>query len=119
MQGGVRSDIFVDPVQNIASFLDYTDDYINEPGGLGAGVDLQDLINFCLENGLVGLEEFSGIPGSIGGCAYINIHYFEHLLSDYLVRARVIDKTIGEILDVDNAWFAFGYNKSTFSDCVI
>ncbi len=80
---------------------------------VGAGVVVQDLIDYCLSQGFFGLEDFSGIPGTIGGSVYINIHYFEFLLSDFLVRAKVIDKTTGQVSVVDRAWFAFGYNQST------
>lgn len=80
------------------------------------GVSFQNLINVCLENNLIGLEEFSGIPGTVGGSVYINIHYFEFLLSDFLVSATVINKSNGQILKVDKAWFNFGYNQSTLQD---
>lgn len=79
----------------------------------GAGVSMEELINFCLDHHLVGLEEFSGIPGTVGGSVYINLHYFEYLLSQFLVHARVLDRTTNTILNVDNAWFNFGYNHST------
>ena len=45
----------------------------------GAGVQMPDLISYCLANNSVGLEEFSGIPGTVGGSVYINLHYFEFL----------------------------------------
>ncbi|OGB83830.1 UDP-N-acetylenolpyruvoylglucosamine reductase [candidate division TM6 bacterium RIFCSPHIGHO2_12_FULL_32_22] len=77
-----------------------------------AGTSFQNLIDFCLNNNLLGLEEFSGIPGTVGGSVYINIHYFEFLLSKFLVNATVIDFN-GNILKVDNSWFNFGYNSST------
>lgn len=79
---------------------------------VGAGVSLPDLITFCLDNGCLGLEEFSGIPGTVGGSVYINLHYFEFLLAQFLVSAQVIDLETHAIMDVDNAWFAFGYNTS-------
>ena len=79
----------------------------------GAGVTIPDLITFCLENRLLGLEEFSGIPGTVGGATYINIHYFEFLLSHFLVSAQVIQKATGTVQTVDNAWFSFGYDQST------
>lgn len=79
----------------------------------GAGVAFSDLITFCLTNNLVGLEEFSGIPGTVGGSVFINIHYFEFLLSQFLVSAEVIHKTTGVIQTVDNSWFNFGYDYST------
>lgn len=78
----------------------------------GAGVRLPDLINYCLDNGLSGLEEFSGIPGTVGGALYINVHYFQFFLGDFLVAARVIDAKTGVISDVDASWFGFGYNQS-------
>ena len=49
----------------------------------GAGVSLGALISHCLDNNITGLEEFSGIPGTIGGSVYINVHYFEFLLSQF------------------------------------
>ena len=39
----------------------------------GAGVSMHDLIEYCLANNLSGLEEFSGIPGTVGGSVYINL----------------------------------------------
>lgn len=78
----------------------------------GAGVDIQELINVCLEHRLIGLEEFSGIPGSVGGAVYINIHYFQFLLSQFLVSASVVDRTTGQASQVDATWFNFGYNQS-------
>lgn len=81
-----------------------------------AGASFTDLINFCLNNQLVGLEEFSGIPGTVGGSVFINIHYFEFLLSQFLVSAHVVHKITGEILFIDNEWFNFGYNFSKLHD---
>jgi len=78
----------------------------------GAGVTIQDLIDACLDNKLVGLEEFSGIPGTVGGSVYINIHYLDYFLSNFLVKACVIEKTTGALLDVDASWFNFGYDQS-------
>lgn len=78
----------------------------------GAGVGLSTLIDYCLGHRLVGLEEFSGIPGTIGGAVYINLHYFEFLLSHFLVHATVADMKSGTIEQVSNDWFAFGYNWS-------
>lgn len=78
-----------------------------------AGAAMSDLIDACLAHNLIGLEEFSGIPGTVGGSVFINLHYFEFLLSQFLVSARVMHKHTGEILTVDNQWFSFGYNTST------
>lgn len=77
-----------------------------------AGVRLDLLIDFCLQNNSGGLEEFSGIPSSVGGAVYINVHYFEFLISQFLLRAEVIERGTGLMQEVDNAWFEFGYNRS-------
>ena len=79
---------------------------------VGAGVTMHDLIEWCLENGILGLEEFSGIPGTIGGSVYINLHYYQFLLSQFLIRARVIHRDTGTVQKVDTDWFGFGYNES-------
>ena len=79
----------------------------------GAGVVMHDLIEYCLNNNIVGLEEFSGIPGTVGGSVYINLHYYEFLLEHFLVSAEVIHKSTGSRKTVDTHWFNFGYNTST------
>lgn len=78
----------------------------------GAGVNFDDLIEYCLNHHALGLEEFSGIPGTVGGSVFINIHYFEFLLDQFLINACVIHLTTGIIEAVDHAWFNFGYNTS-------
>src|SRR5579872_685369 len=79
----------------------------------GAGVTMHDLIAYCLDNQIIGLEEFSGIPGTVGGSVYINLHYFEFLLAQFLVSARVLIKATGQIIEVGPEWFQFGYDQST------
>ncbi len=76
-------------------------------------VSMDTLIQYCLDNALLGLEEFSGIPGTVGGSVYINLHYFQFLLSQFLISAQVLEKKTTTLLDVDNAWFNFDYNYST------
>lgn len=79
----------------------------------GSGMTIEELIHYCLDHNIGGLEEFSGIPGTVGGATYINLHYFQFLFSHFLVKATVIHKTTGELKEVDHAWFNFGYNQST------
>ena len=79
----------------------------------GAGVNISDLINICFENQVLGLEEFSGIPGTVGGAVFINLHFFKFLLSQFLASATVICAQTHKTFVVDQNWFNFGYNKST------
>jgi UDP-N-acetylmuramate dehydrogenase len=78
-----------------------------------AGVTMPNLIDYCLNNNMLGLEEFSGIPGTVGGSVYINLHYFEFLLAHFLVEAEIVHKKNGTVHTVDAQWFNFGYNDST------
>lgn len=82
----------------------------------GTGVSIPDLIQFCLEHNLSGLEEFSGIPGTVGGSVYINLHYFQFLLSHFLVEAEVLEKDTGTLQIVPTSWFNFGYNSSRLQE---
>lgn len=82
----------------------------------GAGVTIHNLITFCLEHTILGLEEFSGIPGTIGGAVYINVHYFEFLLEHFLVSAEIIERETGKIHTVHKDWFMFGYNQSRLQE---
>jgi UDP-N-acetylmuramate dehydrogenase len=81
-----------------------------------AGVTMDELIEYCLNNKLIGLEEFSGIPGTVGGSVFINLHYFNFLLEQFIIQARVINKRTGNLEFVDRAWFKFGYNYSRLHD---
>lgn len=78
----------------------------------GAGVTMDALIEYCLNNAILGLEEFSGIPGTVGGSVFINLHYFEFLLAQFVVCAEIINKKTGELEVVAQDWFSFGYDQS-------
>lgn len=82
----------------------------------GAGTHISDLINLCFDHNTLGLEEFSGIPGTVGGAVFINLHFFKFLLSQFLISATVINAKNQETLIVDQNWFNFGYNQSTLQD---
>jgi len=78
----------------------------------GAGVSMAHLIEHCLDQDIIGLEEFSGIPGTVGGSVYINLHYFNFLLEHFLITATIFDTLTNTIQTVDNQWLSFGYNYS-------
>lgn len=77
-----------------------------------AGVTIEDLILWGINNQLLGLEEFSGIPSSIGGALYINLHYFSFFIADFLEKAIIFDKETDTIINVSKEWFEYGYDKS-------
>ncbi len=51
----------------------------------GAGTKLQQLIPYCIENGLEGLESLAGIPATVGGAIVMNASTSLGAISDSLV----------------------------------
>jgi len=82
----------------------------------GAGLTIDELIHYCFDHQILGLEEFSGIPSTVGGAVYINLHYYEFLLEQFLVQATLINKKTLEIITVDTNWFQFGYDQSKLQE---
>ena len=78
----------------------------------GSGVTIEDLINYCLDNSILGLEEFSGIPSTVGGAAYINLHYFQFFISQFITSATILDLELNIVFVVDLSWFEYGYDTS-------
>jgi UDP-N-acetylmuramate dehydrogenase len=93
-----------------------TIDAENEQITSGAGVDIKDLINKALDNNLIGLEDFSGIPANVGGACYMNIHYFNNFFSDFVVKSRILNLETNKIESVSESWFDFGYDVSRFQE---
>ena len=77
----------------------------------GCGAIMQDVIDYALNNSALGLEEFAGLPGTVGGAAFINAHFFEFFLADFLLSAKVISFD-GSLIEVDKDWFEYGYDVS-------
>ena len=88
---------------------------LEKPEGLvleaGCGASVHDAVDFSLERGALGLEECAGLPGTIGGAAFINAHFFEFFLADFLLSATVISPD-GSVREVDRDWFEYGYDVS-------
>lgn len=82
----------------------------------GAGCTIDALIEWCLDHNILGLEEFSGIPGTIGGSVYINLHYYQFLLEHFLQEARIIERETGLLQAVSVDWFQFGYDTSRLQE---
>jgi UDP-N-acetylmuramate dehydrogenase len=82
-----------------------------------SGTVIADLIELTARAGLSGLEHFAGIPSSVGGAVWQNLHF----LAPDRVRTLFIEEVIesAEILDeddrrrtVDRDFFEFGYDDS-------
>jgi len=77
-----------------------------------AGAVVESLINTALAENLIGFEDFSGIPSSIGAALYINLHYFDAFIANLVRSALVLNKETLKVQDVDSSWFNFNYDNS-------
>jgi len=57
-----------------------------------SGVTIRDLVNFSLEEGVLGLDVLAGIPGTIGGAIAMNAGTKNGVVSDALVEVEAVDK---------------------------
>ena len=85
-----------------------------------AGASLASLCKFALANSLTGLEFAYGIPGSVGGAAYMNAGAYGGEMKDVVTRVNHLDKNgnsgcyCGDELD-----FSYRHSAYTDSDLVI
>jgi len=79
----------------------------------GAGLRTTLLVRKTIDAGLTGLEYFLGVPGNLGGAVFNNAHYLQDLISEYIWRVEIINKT-GEAEWLDNKECEFGYDSSRF-----
>lgn len=92
--------------------LDYIETGSKVKVRFDSGVFLPFAINWVLQNNLSGLHWFAGIPGTIGGSLYNNIHGGTRHFSDYFISAKVFDGKTGETKNVNFDFFNFGYDQS-------
>lgn len=59
----------------------------------GAGMQLNDVVRYACEEALAGLENLSGIPGSIGGALRMNAGAFGTEVKDWVSRINVLELT--------------------------
>ena len=55
-----------------------------------SGIPTNVVVNQANNVGLGGLEEFLGIPGTIGGALYNNSHYLKSLIGDHVSRVELL-----------------------------
>ena len=77
-----------------------------------AGAVLQDLVDFAIARGLVGLETLAGIPGSVGAAVYGNAGAYGHSLSERVVKVRFYDGQMVRVFSNDECQFE--YRESIF-----
>jgi UDP-N-acetylmuramate dehydrogenase len=90
----------------------------------GAGVTVyHDLIQATVARGLGGLHHFVGIPSTVGGAIWQNLHFLSPpperertVFVEEVVESAEILTAEGEVRTVDREYFQFGYDYSILHD---
>jgi UDP-N-acetylmuramate dehydrogenase len=111
--GGGSNTIFSDLgfrgliIQNHTSKLEVVNNVITADSGIPTNV----VVNKANKVGLSGLQEFLGIPGSIGGAIYNNSHYLKSLIGDSVSRVEVLNShNTRQWLVSKNLGFSYDYS---------
>lgn len=80
---------------------------------VGAGEKIGKLAQICLQNEITGLEELSGIPGTIGGAIRMNAGAHGKEMKDITKKVRCIDYQ-GKEIELANDELQFDYRDSRF-----
>lgn len=88
----------------------------NSADGLvvGSGVLVSDILNYCIDNSLSGLEWAGGLPGTIGGAVRGNAGAFGGETKDSVKKVDSLNLNNLEELTRNNQSCLFGYRLSIF-----
>ena len=81
-----------------------------------AGAAWDDLVVFAVERGLWGVELMSGIPGTVGGAAAINVNAYGQALADVLAWVEAYDPAEPGCRRIAFDQTEWGYKRSPFAD---
>ena len=77
-----------------------------------SGALLSDIAQIALKNKLKGMEELSGIPGSIGGAVAMNAGAYDKEIKDIISSANAINEA-GRVVKLSKDALDFSYRKSS------
>jgi len=80
----------------------------------GAGIEWDRFVEWSVALGFCGLENLSGIPGSVGAVPVQNIGAYGIEAKDYIINVRAIDTDSGKVKIFNNEECKFGYRTSIF-----
>ena len=75
-----------------------------------SGARMENLIKTMLKAGITGLQWFAGIPATVGGAVYMNLHGGNHFFSQIVEQVCLTDGRATKV--VNNHYFQFEYDWS-------
>jgi UDP-N-acetylmuramate dehydrogenase len=107
---GYRGAVLLMRIQGVREVID--DDGIQLTAM--AGEDWDGLVLYTTKNGWWGLENLSGIPGTVGASPIQNINAYGASVSDSIVSVSVYDVVQNKIYSLSKEACRFGYRDSIF-----
>jgi UDP-N-acetylmuramate dehydrogenase len=81
-----------------------------------SGAKIDTLMKALFKQGITGLQWFAGIPATVGGAIYMNMHGGYHFFGDFVQQALLFDPPAaakaGGIKQVEQNYFQFDYDYS-------
>ena len=81
---------------------------------VSSGYNWDRFVSFCIKNSLYGLENLSGIPGTVGAGPIQNIGAYGEEISDYVEHIEVYNFKTGNLETLNNMNCNFDYRHSFF-----
>jgi UDP-N-acetylmuramate dehydrogenase len=82
---------------------------------VGAGVEWDAFVQYCVHRNLAGIECLSGIPGSVGATPIQNVGAYGEEVSDVIFRIRALDRHSNRIVELKHSDGRFAYRSSIFN----
>jgi UDP-N-acetylmuramate dehydrogenase len=76
-----------------------------------AGVTINGLVRYTIGQGVAGLAEWAGTPGTVGGAIHGNAHFQGRTISERVVAVRVAGRD-GVVREIPASLMGFGYDRS-------
>ncbi|MFP4012666.1 MAG: UDP-N-acetylmuramate dehydrogenase [Chitinispirillaceae bacterium] len=80
------------------------------------GLRLDELVALAVKKGFAGMEELSGIPGTVGGAVVMNAGAFSSCISDTFKMARVLKTSQNTVSEIGSEQMRFGYRHSAVKE---
>ncbi len=79
-----------------------------------SGLTLQHLVDYSIGNNLSGLQNLTGIPGTVGGAVFGNAGAYGQTISDYIREIVCLNPTTGQTIVLQKDECEFDYRDSIF-----
>ena len=80
----------------------------------GAGEKWTDLVDYCVEHDIEGLENLAGIPGEVGASPVQNVGAYGVEAGDRIWKVECLDRTTLEVVTISGSDCGFAYRDSNF-----